>query len=123
MIYDAAFRADMAGRPDFRGWVVDHYVATYPNPPRRKRYEQGEELAGFEHVATRQYEHRLAMTRDRLATYLLSQSNLNVVIAGGTKSEAELRAWLHEQLTQFFGNVATGSFLFGGTISCLRRDS
>lgn len=70
-----------------------------------------------------QYDQQVMFTADQLATYLLTQSNLQTVIERGDETEDQLRSWLLEQLTPSSPMILRPHFLFGGFVACHRPAS
>ncbi|MFP4074007.1 MAG: class I SAM-dependent methyltransferase [Actinomycetota bacterium] len=116
VVYDHWFTGQMEEREDFGDWVRDVYLATYPSPPRDRSWRPPEDLGSWRHTGWEQYDHQVVFTVDRLATYLLTQSNLQTVIDRGDETEHQLRSWLLEELSPFFADDSA-SFMFGGFVA------
>lgn len=117
VVYDHWFTGQMEKREDFGSWVRDVYLATYPSPPRDRSWQPPEDLGSWRHMGWEQYDQQVVFTADQLATYLLTQSNLQTVIERGDETEDQLRSWLLEELTPFFADDPAAWFLFGGFVA------
>ena len=118
--YGNAFREEMAGRPDFGPWFREHYLARWPAPPMLPHYREGEHVGSFAPVGAREYRNTVAMDRDRLVTYLMSQSNVTMVIDGGDVDEAAARDSITRAVSPFFAGSGAVEFGFGGFVFALR---
>jgi len=56
------------------------------------------------------------------ADYLTTQTNIIACVESDRETIAEVTAWLHRELTPFF-TEPTGTFLFGGPITYLRKNA
>ena len=109
------------GRPAFADWVKDVYLKRYPPAPRDHAWRPPQDLGPWKHVAWVEYDHQVVMTAEQLGSYLLSQSNLQVVMEAEDESEGELRRWLNDETTQFFDDNRATAFVFGGFVACHQR--
>jgi len=120
VIFDHWFTGTMRGCPEFAEWFRS-YLDRYPSPPRDRSWSPPGDLGSWSFVGLQRYDHPVAMTSDRLACYLLSQSNLQVIADGGQSDEAELRQWLLEELRMFFVQGRNSVVQFGGMVAHLVR--
>lgn len=66
------------------------------------------------------YSHPVPFEVGDLASYLITQSNLQAAIQSGEQAADKLRAWLIAETDQFFGST-TESFTFAGYVAAHRR--
>jgi hypothetical protein len=60
------------------------------------------------------------LRRRALADYLLTQSNLQVVVERAEQTPADLKTWIVSETTPFFGS-SRAEFKFGGFVASHRR--
>jgi SAM-dependent methyltransferase len=124
VIYTDFFCAVMRETPEFTTWMRDAYTKRYPVPPRHKHtLDAGDaERHGFGLVHEEQFENDVPMTIDELADYLLTQTNTIAAIERGVESVDGVRAWLLDELEQFFGDgLAKGTFVYRTALQYLRK--
>lgn len=121
VIYDHWFTGRMQGHSGFERWFREVYLTRYPAPPRDRSWRPPDDLGSWRHTGWERFEHSVAFTVDRLAAYLLTQSNLQTVIERGDRTEQELRSWLVVETSPFFGDDPVGQFDFGGFVACHRQ--
>lgn len=118
VIYDHWFVGQMSDNPIFGDWIQNTYLTTYPSPPRHRSWRPPADLSNWRHIAWERYDHPIEMSLSRLASYLLTQSNLQTPIENGDQSEEELKAWLATELSPFFANQQSRTLEFGGLVAC-----
>jgi SAM-dependent methyltransferase len=117
VIYDNAFTGRMEENPMFHTWLKRAYLKTYSMPPRpRVPMPQTVEEAGFRPLGEESYRCTVTFSPDRLVDYLVSQSNVIAAVEGGHQVIEEVRAWLTNRVSSFFGGDEERTFLFGGPI-------
>lgn len=121
VVHNHWFVGEMQGRPDFARWLAEVHTLAFPTPPRHRTWRPPHDLDMWKHSAWQTYEHTVEMTRSMLASYLMSQSNVQVVIARGERPEAEIRQSLLESLVAFFAGERTLGIGFGGYVACHHR--
>ncbi len=121
VIHDHWFTGMMKGNPEFREWVTGTYLARYPSPPRNRWWQPGEDLGHWRNTEWELYDHEIDMDAGRLIQYVLSQSNLQVVMERGDRTEEELRTWVRNEVEPFF-TKHTATMLFAGSVSVFRRN-
>lgn len=121
VVHDHWFGGEMQGRPEFGEWVRNVYLNTYPSPPRDRSWRPPTDLGDWRHVAWERYDHPVDFTVDDLASYLLTQSNLQTVLERGDQTEDKLRIWLQSEIAPFFDTEQSHTLLFGGFVACHRR--
>jgi SAM-dependent methyltransferase len=122
IIYNSSFQANMAENPAFQTWSREIYRARFPSPPRNNEPFTESDAAehGFQLVEREPYGNDVQFTRNELAHYLMTHSNVLAVIDFGGESADSVFAWLQNELEPFFP-AERGTFRFGGTITYLRR--
>lgn len=121
VVYDHWFTGRMQDQDEFAQWAGDVYLPTYPSPPRDRSWRPPDDLGDWRHRGWESYDHPVQYSANQLATYLLTQSNLQTMIEHGDKTEGQLRSWLMDQLASFFADDPSGVFMFGGFVACHRR--
>ncbi len=120
LVLDHWFVGEMDGQRGFAEWMAG-YKARHPSPPRDRSWRPTDDLGPWRHVAVEHYEHPLELTRGEMVDYLVSQSNLQVVVESGERTQAQVRDWLRGELGRFLAGGSPGRFRFGGYVACLRR--
>lgn len=120
-VHNHWFAAEMEGVPEFSPWSRGAYVEQFPTPPRDRTWLPPENLGPWRHVAWERYDHQVEMSPDRLTAYLMTQSNVQAVLARGAVTPPEVASLLEDQLTPFFAGADTARFTFGGYVACHRR--
>lgn len=122
-IYENNFQGGkMKGRPDFSEWFRTAYLARFPSPPRHGRPLDDEEAeaAGFRFANRQRYSNDVTFTKEGLAHYLTTQSNIIAAVEAGAWTLGGVCEWLHSSLDPFFtGREAV--FEFGGEIWYLQK--
>ena len=118
VVHDHWFSGRMQGSEDFSEWMQDVYISRYPSPPRDRSWQPPDDLGEWRHVGWESYDHAVLFSVDQLATYLLTQSNLQAVIERRDQDEQELRMWLADGLSAFFADDPHDVFMFRGFVAC-----
>jgi SAM-dependent methyltransferase len=121
MVLDHWFAGQMQNREDFGAWMRDVYLSTFPSPRRDRSWRPPDDLGEWLHTGWERYDHPVSFTADQVASYLLTQSNLQAVIERGDQSEQQLRSWLLSETSPFFAPDPVPVFMFGGFVACHRR--
>ncbi|MFN8483775.1 MAG: class I SAM-dependent methyltransferase [Anaerolineae bacterium] len=123
VVYNNLFCGQMEGRPAFERWSREVYLARYPAPPRQSQplSDADAEAAGFRFAARADLRHWIPFAPDRLADYLMTQTNVIAAVADGETSYADIRAWLMTELPPLFEAAAERRFLFSSYIWYLQR--
>ena len=123
VIYENNFQGGkMKGRPDFSEWFRTEYLAQFPSPPRHGKPLDDEEAeaAGFRFANRQCYSNDVTFTKEGLAHYLTTQSNIIAAVEEGAWSLDGVCEWLYSSLEPFFaGREAV--FEFGGAIWYLQK--
>lgn len=120
VVHDHGFTGQMNEVAEFHDWIHRRYLRGYPAPPRGDKLAPGTDLGGFRAVATKRYEQAVTVTRDSLAGYLTTQSNLQVVMASRTAA-ADVLHWLEKELNPYFDSTPERTVNFAGVITLLER--
>ncbi len=83
-------------------------------------YAAGEHVGAFRPVAAREYSNTVAMDRHRLVEYLMSQSNVTLVIDDGRVDEPGAREAITRDVAGFFASDEAAEFLFSGWVFALQ---
>jgi SAM-dependent methyltransferase len=123
VIYENNFQGGkMKGRPDFSDWFQTEYLAQFPSPPRHGKPLDDEEAeaAGFRFANRQSYSNDVTFTKEGLAHYLTTQSNIIAAVEEGTWSLDAVCEWLYLHLEPFFA-AREAVFEFGGAICYLQK--
>ena len=99
----------------------------YPTPARDRRpFSAADALrAGFDWLGDERYENVVRFTRDELADYLTTQSNVTALVEGGRERIEAVRRWFADELKAMYiahaQPIDMGSFVFNGPIWYLQR--
>ena len=118
VLFDHGFTGEMRDVEAFSQWFTSEYIVRHPAPPRERTWRPPSDYHLWRHTGCEQFEHLLSFGVDELASYLLTQSNLQVKIADGSTTEPELRSWIHHEITPFFGGLGSRTFVFRGFVAC-----
>lgn len=121
VVHDHWFTGQIQDDENFGTWTRDVYLTAYPPPPRDRSWRPPADLGDWRHTGWESYDHPVPLTSDQLATYLLSQSNLQTVIERNQESEEHLRSWIADETAPFFDDAGAAVFLFCGFVACHQR--
>lgn len=121
-IYNTWFSGTMRDRPEFASWNQAQYMNRYPAPLRSERAIAMPDAPapGFSLCASWGIEADVPMSRDQLAHYLTTQSNVSAVLERGEETLEETTEWLSDAVAPFFRNHEE-VFPFGGSAWLLQR--
>lgn len=124
IIYNNFFKGEMLDLSGFQNWFLNRYLVQFPNPSR-SNFDWNEVALrnyGFRRVHFEQFDNRLAMNRQQLIAFFISQSNITAAIE---KAQTDLGAvihWLEEELEPFFQHAThSQQALFGNFIVYLQN--
>jgi ubiquinone/menaquinone biosynthesis C-methylase UbiE len=125
IVYDNAFFGQMQENVDFQSWFQEHFIPKYPSParPHTAFSTEDSENEGFHFVVQEKYQDLVTFSIGMLVDYLVTQSNIIVTVEGGNEAIENVRKWLTENISPFFGSRKGANFLFGGPIWYLRKAS
>jgi SAM-dependent methyltransferase len=116
-VYNTWFEGTMVGRSEFAAWSKEHYLERYPIPGREGRPFGAEN--GWELVATWNVRTNVRMTREQLAEYLTTQSNVSAARTSRGETLDQATRWLTAELEPLFASPAE-DFPFAGSATLLR---
>ncbi|MBC7806813.1 MAG: class I SAM-dependent methyltransferase [Akkermansiaceae bacterium] len=121
-IYNNAFRGEMVENPAFGRWLRDSFLTRFPTPARNNVPVTTEEADGFGFRLgwNEDYGNQIVFSRDELAAYLLTQSNVIAAVEQGEEKIEEVYDWLLHELEPLFRSPVE-TFLFGGYIWYLQK--
>ena len=117
---------DIEMEPEFKNWLKECYLKTYPSPPRNNAYKWDNEnlnRKGLTLVHTEQFQNAVPMTKKSFILYLITQSNIIAAVSAGN-SYKQIVQWLEEELTRFFPTKAvTRQIIYGNWIMYIQRNT
>ena len=118
------FAGTLEGRADFVAWNREEYQARFPNPPRSGAPVAAPDApaAGFTLRRSWSIEAEVPMSREELALYLTTQSNVSAAVERGGESIETATNWLYHSVGPFFDRPEQ-RFGFGGTAWLLQRET
>jgi ubiquinone/menaquinone biosynthesis C-methylase UbiE len=120
VVHDHGFTGQMDDVPGFHEWIHHRYLRGYPAPPRGEKLAPGVDLGPFRFLTTERYEQTVEVTRDHLAGYLTTQSNLQVVMTS-PQASTDVLHWLEKELNPFFESADHRTVRFAGMVTVLQR--
>jgi len=117
VIYNNGFCGSMVENDEFAKWSNDVYLQRYPTPSRRGALLTGNEVAphGLSFVHQENYDNQVPFTKEILAGYLMTQSNVIAAAEQGQETVEGVYQWLLYELSPLLGDDA-GTFDFSGYI-------
>jgi ubiquinone/menaquinone biosynthesis C-methylase UbiE len=123
VVYSYAFSGKMVDNPDFESWMLDVYRSRYPKTPRAPVAFSSEDALrdGFLFLAQEEFSTPVQFTVETLIDYLVTHSNVIAAVEGGKERIEDVRRWLFESISPYFGGRAETTLLFRGPIWYLRK--
>lgn len=120
-VYNCYFRGEMKGVPGFQTFIRN-YLSRFPSPPRGATHPDGAAagLAGFEGLGREPYELWIPLTRDQLASYLMTQTNVIETVEHGGRTIDEVQNELDSSLSPCFSGTSH-ELGFSGDITFWRK--
>jgi ubiquinone/menaquinone biosynthesis C-methylase UbiE len=118
--FDAVFQTD----PAFAAWWTEFYKSTFPSPPRNTRYpwtKENLEPKGVHFVTELKSDYSLPMTKEQLALYFTTQSNVIAKVEAGQYSFEEVEDLLLWELSPFFPTDEPKSIGFGNFVKFIQN--
>jgi SAM-dependent methyltransferase len=117
IIYDNLFHGRIRESPAFAEWYTRDFLTRYPKPPRDERPLGAAECHtyGLHFAHDETYSNDIRYSQEQCIAYLMTQSNISVVLTQRRDTEANIRAWLTRSLTPFFVS-APRTLMYGGYI-------
>lgn len=122
VIYNNAFRGEMLESQEFQKWLTGTFLVRYPTPSRNNVPVTPQEALGygFTFAHKEDYQNQIVFSRDELAAYLMTQSNVIAAVEQGDETVEEVYAWVMRELEPVF-SLPQATFLFGGYVWYLKK--
>jgi ubiquinone/menaquinone biosynthesis C-methylase UbiE len=124
VLYENYFDSAIEGAENFKAWCIAVHYQRFPSPPRNK-YEWTEEKvrpAGLTYITEWRSSYSIPMTKQQLACYLTTQSNVIAQVEAGKTSYRKVESWLNRELDPFFASAELPRQVrFGNWIKFLQR--
>lgn len=122
VIYWNDFYGRMKENAKFESWTFASYLKRYPKPPRNNQplTEDDARINGFTFVSRERYTNDIVFSPEELVHCLMTHSNIIAAVERDGESISDAHSWLIDTVSPLFEN-ATGTFVFGGEIWCLRH--
>ncbi len=103
-IYDFWITDRMTDNTEYTEWYQNCYLKEFPKPPR-KEYRWTQEIMPSYVTIERQTDVELSyeFDLDSFIRFMMIQSNVNVQIEKGVRTEDDVRKWFYETLTPLWG--------------------
>ena len=125
VLYENYFIAEMVGNADFTHWFADVYLKQFPSPPRNNNYVWTNEnliLKGFNFVGEVRFKNAITFTKEQLALYFTTQSNIIAAVVKRLTTYEQVENWLDQELTAFFDDAgSTRTINYGNWIKYIQR--
>ena len=125
VLYENYFDAALEAVPAFREWFTNVHLARFPTPPRNNRYDWSNDNLhgmGLQFKEELRSTYTIPMTKQQLALYLTTQSNVIAMVEGADLGYDHVLGWLEEELTPFFASEDNSSMVsFGNWIKFIQR--
>ena len=104
VIYDFWITDKMFEEAAYTAWYQKEYLKNFPKPPRKENTWSQSDLGKY-FVMKKQVTYQLQYEFDleSFIDFMMIQSNVNVQVEIGKRSEAEVRHWMNETLKPIFG--------------------
>lgn len=107
VLYENHFIAEMVGNESFTNWFPDIYLKKFPSPPRNNSYDWSNEnlnSKGLTLIAEEKFKNSIVLTRQQLALYFTTQSNIIAAVENNQTTYQQAEKWLDDELALFFDN-------------------
>ena len=125
VLYENYFDAALEAVPAFREWFTNVHLARFPTPPRNNRYDWSNDNLhgmGLQFKEELRSTYTIPMTKQQLALYLTTQSNVIAKVEGGELGYDDVLGWLDAALDRFFsGEESSRMVNFGNWIKFIQR--
>lgn len=103
VIYDFGITDRMVGSDAYTRWYQQEYLVNFAKPPRKENIWTQEDV-GENFLIEEQVTYEMPYDFDMWAfiDFMMIQSNVNVQIASGKKTEADVRQWMEDTLRPIF---------------------
>ena len=116
-VYDHHLAGHMEGELRFTAWF-ESYCERFPTPPRHPVFESTS-ADGFIPVSSERFQHLVPLTREALARYVCSQSNVLAVVEGGGTTMEAAEAEMAAGLEPFFAGRSPVRVTYRGVLDVL----
>jgi len=118
VIYDDYFSGQIKDNPEFQNWYKEYFLQKYPRPPRNwvSFTAEDTEREGFNLVRHEWIENTITFTKETLAAFLLTMSNVIALVEGGQENLKDVELWLNNNLKPFFEGSKEENFLFNAPV-------
>lgn len=104
VIYDFGITDKMQGKEDFTLWYQQEYLVNFPKPSRKENTWVQEDVGEHFRIDNRvTYEMAYEFELQAFIDFMMIQSNVNVQIADGKRTEEDVRSWMEKTLKPIFG--------------------
>lgn len=122
VVYENCFSGQMQGSSLFQQWFRDRYLGKYPSPPRVPfGLDAANAAEGFRLTGQEDHQNTVRFSVNTLVDYLVTQSNVIAAVEGGSEQLEEVKQWLTEGVSLYFGDESEADFIFRGSIWYLRK--
>jgi len=123
IVYDNYFSAQMPENPEFQNWHKEYFLEKYPPPPRNwvSFTAEDTEKEGFHLIKHESFKNEINFTKEKLAAFLLTISNVIAAVEGGNEELKDVEISLAENLDSFFTGAGEKPILFNAPIWYLQR--
>lgn len=103
VIYDFWITDRMVGSDDYTRWYQNEYLLNFPKPPRKENVWTREDVGNCFRIENQvTYEMQYDFDMAGFIDFMMIQSNVNVQIEAGVKSEEDVRKWMEDTLNIIF---------------------
>ena len=125
VLYENHFISEMVGNSNFTSWFPNVYLKKFPSPPRNNAYAWTNENLNpknLNFVTEEKFKNSVALTKEQLALYFTTQSNIIAAVEKNQTTYEEVENWLDQQLSSFFDSDDTTQIIkFGNWIKYIQR--
>lgn len=121
IIYDFWISDKMLENDAYTDWYNNLYLTNFPKPPRNEEIWQREDMLD-DFIIEKQFNYQLKYEYDidSFIRFMMLQSNVNIQIDSGHKTEAEIHKWLKSTLKPIFQNKKQTLIFSGYAWICLK---
>ncbi|MDD2973254.1 MAG: class I SAM-dependent methyltransferase [Lachnospiraceae bacterium] len=106
LIYDFWISDQMRGCDAYTDWYNREYLIQFPKPPRREEIWGDEDIAPYGFGMEKQITFQITcdFSLEAFIRFMMIQSNVNVQITEGKKTQEDIYRWFEETLAPVFGD-------------------
>jgi len=120
-VYDHHLAGQIEGELRFTAWF-EAYRERFPTPPRHPVFKPSS-ADGFTPVSSERFQHLVPLTREDLARYVCSQSNVLAAVDEGRTTMEAAEAEMVDGLEPFFAGRSPVRVTYRGVLDLLRLKS